>query len=42
LLLIKKKLAEDIFTLKKDRAKRHQQIFNLQYSIFNSGLSGLG
>jgi len=35
-------LAKDIFTLKKDGAKRHQQIINLQFSIFNSGLSGLG
>jgi hypothetical protein len=30
------------FHFKKDGAKRHPQIFNLQYSIFNSGLSGLG
>ena len=30
------------FDFKKDGAKRHQQIFNLQYSIFNSGLPGLG
>jgi len=27
---------------KKGGAKRHQQIFNLQSSIFNSGLPGLG
>jgi len=39
---MQKKLAKDIVTLKKDGAKRHQQIFNLQSSIFNSGLSGLG
>jgi hypothetical protein len=26
-------LAKDIFTLKKDGAKRHQQIFNFQSSI---------
>jgi hypothetical protein len=32
---MQKTLAKDIFTLKKDGAKRHQQ-------IFNSGLSGLG
>ena len=32
---MQKKLAKDIFTLKKDGAKRHQQ-------IFNSGFSGLG
>jgi len=30
------------FHFKKDGAKRHPQIFNLQYSIFNPGLSGLG
>jgi hypothetical protein len=42
LLSMPKKLAKDIFTLKKDGAKRHQQIFNFQFSIFNSGLSGLG
>jgi hypothetical protein len=30
------------FVFKKGGAKRHQQIFNLQSSIFNSGLSGLG
>jgi hypothetical protein len=30
------------FDFKKDGAKRHQQIFNFQSSIFNSGLSGLG
>jgi len=29
------------FYFKKDGAKRHPQIFNLQSSIFNSGLSGL-
>jgi hypothetical protein len=39
---MQKKLAKEIFTLKKDGAKRHQQIFNFQSSIFNSGLSGLG
>ena len=42
LLSMQKKLAKDIFTLKKDGAKRHQQIFNFQSSIFNSGLSGWG
>jgi len=42
LLSMQKKLAKDIFTLKKDGAKRHQQIFNFQSSIFNSGVSGLG
>ena len=30
------------FHFKKDGAKRHPQIFNLQSSIFNSGSSGLG
>jgi indolepyruvate ferredoxin oxidoreductase beta subunit len=30
------------FGFKKDGAKRYQQIFNLQFSIFNTGLSGLG
>ena len=30
------------FDYKKDGAQRHPQIFNLQSSIFNSGLSGLG
>ena len=46
-------MVKDIFTLKKDGAsilrktsyagqERHQQIFNFQSSIFNSGLSGLG
>jgi hypothetical protein len=30
------------FDFKKDGAKRHQQIFNLQSSIFNSGFAGLG
>jgi hypothetical protein len=33
LLSMQKKLAKDIFTLKKDGAKRHQQIFNFQSSI---------
>jgi hypothetical protein len=42
LLSMQKKLAKDIFTLKKDGAKRHQQIFNFQSSIFISGLPGLG
>jgi hypothetical protein len=27
------KMAKAIFTLKKDGAKRHQQIFNFQFSI---------
>jgi hypothetical protein len=31
--LCKKKLAKDIFTIKKGGAKRHQQIFSLQSSI---------
>jgi hypothetical protein len=38
-------LAKDIFTLKKDGAKRHQlrlRRINFQSSIFNSGLAGLG
>jgi hypothetical protein len=42
---MQKKLAKDIFTLKKDGAKRHQlrlRRINFQSSIFNSGLSGLG
>jgi hypothetical protein len=42
---MQKKLTKDIFTLKKDGAKRHQlrlRRINLQFSIFNSGLSGLG
>jgi len=39
---MQKKMDRDIFTFKKDGAKRHQQIFNFQSSIFNSGLSGLG
>jgi hypothetical protein len=30
------------FHFKKDGAKRHPQIFNLQSSIFNPGLPGLG
>jgi len=30
------------FHFKKDGAKRHPQIFNLQSSIFNSGSSELG
>ena len=29
------------FGLKKEKAKRHPQIFNLQSSFFNSGFSGL-
>jgi hypothetical protein len=38
-------MAKDIFTLEKDGAKRHQlrlRRINFQFSIFNSGLSGLG
>jgi hypothetical protein len=45
LLSMQKKMAMDIFTLKKDGAKRHQlrlRRINFQSSIFNSGLSGLG
>jgi hypothetical protein len=45
LLSMQKTLAKDIFTLKKDGAKRHQlrlRRINFQSSIFNSGLSGLG
>ncbi len=35
-------LCQSVCHFKKDGAKRHQQIFNLQSSIFNSGLPGVG
>jgi hypothetical protein len=43
--IFKVRLRRDRLLIKdhiKGKAKRHPQIFNLQFSIFNPGLSGLG